>query len=166
MDRAAELEARAFELSEFIVHTCLEKKLNISLAESITGGLIAKSITDIPGASSVLFAGYVTYTESAKMTDLNVKKKTLERFTAVSSKTAEEMVLGLHNRTGSSICASVTGYAGPSFPGDDTLGCYYAGIYCRGKVRVYPLRSAEKDRKTIRLDACIHVLELIKNSIE
>lgn len=85
----------------------------ISVAESCTGGLIAKMITDVPGASSVFGCGAITYSNESKMKLLGVKSETLEEFGAVSEQTAREMAAGMRKVSGSDIAVSVTGIAGP-----------------------------------------------------
>ena len=84
-----------------------EKKITLSAAESCTGGLIAKRITDIAGCSDVFFGGCVTYTNEVKMRLLGVGAETLEAFGAVSAQTAMEMAKGVRERTGSDIGISV-----------------------------------------------------------
>ncbi|MGC8927149.1 MAG: CinA family protein [Myxococcota bacterium] len=90
-----------------------ERKITISTAESCTGGLLAKMLTDIPGASRYFLLGLVTYSDEAKRKLLNVKASTLKRYGAVSEETALEMVKGLKKLIGTDICVSITGIAGP-----------------------------------------------------
>ena len=151
------------ELAAKVVETFKEKKLTLATAESITGGMVASAVTGIPGASSVLCFGYVTYTDKAKQLDLNVSRVTLENYTAVSSQTAEEMACGLHNRSGCSVCASVTGYAGP---GDEETGLYYVGIWAGGKVVSTEFRSSLTGRNEIRNEAACNVLKLVLNAVD
>ena len=99
-------------------HQVVGKKLigqNISLssAESCTGGLFAQTMTEVPGISSVFDRGFVTYSNKAKMEELGVKTETLDKFGAVSEETAIEMAEGVKKVTGSRLCVSVTGIAGP-----------------------------------------------------
>ena len=83
-------------------------------AESCTGGLIAKRITDISGSSSVFLGGCVTYANSVKQNLLGVKAETLEQFGAVSEQTALQMAEGVRKLTGADIGVSTTGIAGPT----------------------------------------------------
>jgi nicotinamide-nucleotide amidase len=106
-----------------------EKMLTLSAAESCTGGLIAKRITDIPGCSDVFFGGCVTYTNEVKEKLLGVKHETLEKYGAVSSQTAMEMARGVRLATGSDIGLSATGIAGPGGGTDETpVGTVFLGI--------------------------------------
>lgn len=101
------------ELYHVVGRKLLEQNISISSAESCTGGLFAQTLTEVPGISSVFDRGFVTYSNQAKMDELGVKAETLEKFGAVSEETAVEMAEGLKKVTGSRLCISVTGIAGP-----------------------------------------------------
>ena len=77
-----------------LLDLCRERKLKIATAESCTGGLVAATLTDIPGSSDVVDRGFVTYSNAAKQTMLGVPAATLERYGAVSRETAEAMARG------------------------------------------------------------------------
>ena len=98
---------------EKAVRLLTEKKLKIALAESCTGGMLAKRITDVEGASKVFECGIVCYSDRAKRHFVGVQSETLERFTAVSVKTAKEMARGIRQRTNADIGVGITGYASP-----------------------------------------------------
>jgi len=91
----------------------IENNITLSCAESCTGGLFADTLIDIPGISAVFDRGLVTYSNRAKMDELGVSAATLGKYGAVSRETAIEMAEGLQKKTGSDICISVTGIAGP-----------------------------------------------------
>ncbi len=101
------------ELYQLVGKKLIEKNISISAAESCTGGQFAQTITDIPGISSVFDRSLVTYSNTAKVQELGVRKETLEKYGAVSENTAIEMAEGLKRVTGSRLCISVTGIAGP-----------------------------------------------------
>ena len=101
------------ELVDVVGRLLKEKNITISCAESCTGGLFAGALTDVPGISAVFERGIVTYTNRAKMEELGVSSATLDDYGAVSEETAAEMAEGLAKKTGSDICVSVTGVAGP-----------------------------------------------------
>lgn len=103
---------------EKIVELLKKKGLILATAESCTGGLIAKRITDVSGSSSVFECGIVSYSNRIKHEILGVKSETLESFGAVSEECAREMVEGLLKVSGADIGVSVTGIAGPN--SDDT----------------------------------------------
>jgi len=87
--------------------------LTVSVAESCTGGLIAKRLTDIPGVSENFLYGVVTYSNESKINLLGVSPEVLEKHGAVSEETALEMVRGVRQAGGTDIAVSVTGIAGP-----------------------------------------------------
>ena len=100
-------------LEEKVVHLLAKNKLRVAVAESCTGGLISKRITDIPGASSMFTGGVIAYSNEAKKTLLGVKVDTLNRFGAVSRETALEMAWGVKQRFASDFGIATTGIAGP-----------------------------------------------------
>ena len=91
-----------------------EKNLTVAFAESCTGGLCAKRITDISGASSVFHCGVVSYSNEIKHKVLGVKKESLDTYGAVSPLVAAEMALGVKKLSGADFGVSVTGMAGPT----------------------------------------------------
>ncbi|TGK30884.1 nicotinamide-nucleotide amidohydrolase family protein [Leptospira gomenensis] len=91
----------------------MEEKIVVGTAESCTGGLIAKTITDTPGSSAYFYGGVVSYDNSVKAGLLGVRQETLDQFGAVSSQTAREMAEGALVALGVDYSISVTGIAGP-----------------------------------------------------
>ncbi|RIX31614.1 CinA family protein [Sphingomonas edaphi] len=85
----------------------------IAVAESCTGGLVSAAITEIPGSSDVFEAGYVTYSNDAKMAELNVCLDVVETFGPVSVATAWAMAQGALEASGADVAVAVTGIAGP-----------------------------------------------------
>ena len=106
------------------------KKLKLATAESCTGGLISKRITDVSGSSEVFEGGVVCYSNRFKENVLGVSPETLKKYGAVSRETAREMVKGVLSLTKADIAVAVTGIAGPS--SDDTnkpVGLVYIAVY-------------------------------------
>lgn len=101
-------------LSTQLGQTLKEKSFTLALAESCTGGLASAAITDIAGSSAWFDRGFVTYTNAAKQSMLNVTEETLTQYGAVSEKTAEEMVIGALKNSLADIAGSITGIAGPT----------------------------------------------------
>ena len=97
-----------------VIEKLRERGLLLATAESCTGGLCAKRLTDVAGASQVFCGGMVSYTNDVKMRLLGVKEETLAQFGAVSGETAREMAEGVRKTTGADVAVSVTGVAGPS----------------------------------------------------
>lgn len=91
-----------------------EKGLRVALAESCTGGAVAKRLTDVSGASSVFECGVVCYSNRIKALLLKVKIETLKEKGAVSRETARELAQGVRNLSGASIGVGITGMAGPT----------------------------------------------------
>lgn len=105
------------------------KKLKLATAESCTGGLISKRITDVSGSSEVFEGGVVCYSNRFKENVLGVSPETLKKCGAVSRETAREMVKGVLSLTKADIAVAVTGIAGPS--SDDTnkpVGLVYIAV--------------------------------------
>lgn len=115
-------------VEEVLVKKLSEKNMTIAFAESITGGLLSASITDIAGASNILKSSFVTYSNEKKMEILNVKKETLDKFGAISKETAYEMAKGLKEREKVDISIATTGEAGP-ISSETEVGNVYTCIY-------------------------------------
>ena len=112
-----------------LVNALKEKKLTIACAESCTGGLIAKSITDVGGCSSVFLGGVVAYANEIKENILGVSDETLKKYGAVSEFTAMEMANGVRRICGSDIGISTTGIAGPDGGTEEKpVGTVYVGF--------------------------------------
>ncbi|MBL7107476.1 MAG: competence/damage-inducible protein A [Phycisphaerae bacterium] len=101
-------------LSEVVANKLLAVGKTVSTAESCTGGLIAKLLTDVPGASGYFGQGWVTYSNESKINQLNVSADTIERYGAVSEQVAEEMAINARKISGSDFSIAATGIAGPS----------------------------------------------------
>ena len=85
----------------------------LAVAESCTGGLVCAALTEIPGSSEVLDAGYITYSNEAKISDLKVSEEVVETFGAVSIATAWAMAQGALNSSNADVAVAITGIAGP-----------------------------------------------------
>src|SRR5438067_1338775 len=101
-------------LEELIVELLTKRKETLALAESCTGGLLANRITNGPGASAVLLAGYIVYSNEAKINALGVDLKLIERYGAVSEPVARALAEGARMRARSTFALSTTGIAGPT----------------------------------------------------
>ena len=128
--------------------------------------MFAKMITDIPGASAVFSRGVVTYSNAAKISELDVKPETLEKYGAVSPQTAEEMVRGLALYSGCSICVSVTGHAGPETGDGLPVGLFYVGLCTFGKVTVKEFRARRTKRDDIRKIACQEMYRMVYEALK
>ena len=137
--------------------------LTLSAAESCTGGLIAKRITDIAGCSDVFFGGCVTYTNEIKQRLLGVSAKTLDEHTAVSAEVAVEMARGVRERTGSDIGVSATGIAGPGGGSEECpVGTVFLGISTKDGESFRKLSlSSNRSREFIRTVSVTNVYDMI-----
>ena len=147
-------------IEEKLVNLLIDKKLHISFAESLTGGLCASKIVSIADASKVLDESYVTYADKAKEKILGVDSDVIEKYGVVSGEVAYLMAEGLHNITNSDICVSLTGLAGPTDDGIHPLGTVYVGIYYLGDILVKCFNFGNLGRNIVRENACNSVLEL------
>lgn len=120
----------SFKMSK--LHTLLKKRgLTVTCAESCTGGLIAKLLTDPAGASAVFRGSFVTYCDEMKTAMLGVKPETLGRFGAVSPETAREMAAGALSRAGADVALSATGVAGPGTSEGKPVGTVCVAVALR-----------------------------------
>lgn len=142
-----------------------ERKLTLAVAESCTGGLLSKRLTDIPGASDYYLGGVCSYSNSVKMKVLGVKKETLDTVGAVSPETAEQMAVGVANALGSDIGVGITGIAGPGGGTDDKpTGLVYISVWYDGKFFTRKMQSS-LGRDRVRMQAASTALDLIRRHI-
>jgi len=143
----------------------IKKNLTIATAESCTGGLLAGTLINYPGISSVFIEGAITYSNEAKMKRLKVKEETLEKYGAVSEETAREMAEGIAKAAGTNIGVSVTGIAGPSGgTAEKPVGLVYVGLYINGNIKTKKL-NLSGDRQKIRNSTVINTLDWIRREL-
>jgi PncC family amidohydrolase len=122
-------DAELVSLAERLQGVCLGRHLTIALAESCTGGLIAATLTEIPGSSGYFAGAVVSYSDGAKAELLGVPEPTLAAHGAVSAQVARAMAAGARERFGASLAASVTGIAGPDGGSvEKPVGLTYVGL--------------------------------------
>lgn len=152
------------EPEKILVSLLLKNNIKISTAESCTGGLISKKITDVSGVSKAFECGICSYSNRIKNKILNVNLDTLDKFTAVSFQTAMEMAVGVKNLSGSDIAISTTGFAGPPMPGSfDKVGLVFIGATYKNFNSVIKLNisnNIENERDFIRETAANHALSI------
>lgn len=153
-------------IEEMIGKILVNKNLTIATAESCTGGLLAGTIINYPGISSVFMEGMVTYSNEAKMKRLGVKKETLDSFGAVSKETAIEMAKGICKTSGTKVGISTTGIAGPGGGTDEKpVGLVYMGLCINEEVFCKKF-NFKGDRKEVRLQAVNSALEFLLQYIK
>lgn len=149
---------------ELVIHGLAQRGLTLCVAESCTGGYLGKRLTDISGASAVFRGGFITYSNEAKEKLLGVKHETLEKYSAVSPQTAEEMARGARERMGTDIAVSITGEAGPT-PDPAThkdVGTVFVGFSSeRGTYSVEIRITSRRGRDYIRKVATSRALKEI-----
>lgn len=152
-------------LNEVVAKLLLTKNKTLSTAESCTGGNLAKSLTDIPGISKVFLAGFVTYSNQAKMKSLGVSSKTLENHGAVSGHTALEMAIGARLNARTDLAISITGIAGPDGgTKEKPVGLVYIGFSTGTNSFAKELRlSGDRDR--IRNLTTLYALNILREAL-
>ncbi len=150
-------------IEEAVVEKLKEKKLTVAAAESCTGGLVAKRITDIAGASEIFECGIVSYSNRIKHDVLGVSSDDLEKYGAVSETVAKQMAVGALKVSGADIAVSVTGIAGPdSDPSGKPVGLIYIGLADKNNVWVRELKTSRKDRSYNRYVSASNALDMIR----
>ena len=151
-------------LSLKILKLLTKKKLTLSFAESCTGGLLASSITSISGSSKVFNMGLVTYSNNAKVKLLQVPKKTITKYGAVSHETCLSMVKNLSKISKANISISITGVAGPNGGTKaKPVGLVYIGLKKGSKIIVKKNYFKSKKRISIQKATVKQALKMILN---
>ncbi|HEV8408694.1 MAG TPA: CinA family protein [Sphingomicrobium sp.] len=138
----------------------------LAVAESCTGGLVSAALTEIPGSSDVFEAGYVTYSNAAKVMDLKVSEEVVETFGAVSVATAWAMARGALAGSEADVAVAITGIAGPG--GGTASKPVGTVVFARAERDADPAKIVadqkffdEKTRSGVRLQAALCALELL-----
>ena len=155
----------ADSIEQVVVRTLIEKGLHVATAESCTAGLIAKRLTDIPGASAVFDCGFVTYSNDCKQKMLGVSPETLRRYGAVSEQTAGEMAAGALARSGADIAVAVTGVAGPGCSEKKPAGLVFISTADQSGVQTVRLETGRDDRDYNRYVTASRALHLVLQRI-
>ncbi len=149
-------------LADRFLKACEARKILAATAESCTGGLIIARLTDIPGSSSMVDRGFVTYSNDAKMEMLGVRKSTLDAHGAVSEETALEMAAGALKHSRAGIALAVTGIAGPDGgSAEKPVGLVWFGVAVTGQPAFAEKRLFENNgRDHVRRETVKTALEL------
>ena len=150
---------------EYVVLEGLKARgLTLGVAESCTGGLMAKRITDIPGASQVFLGGVVSYTNQVKARALGVPQHLLEQFGAVSPEVAQAMAQGARQALGCDIALAATGVAGPDKDEwDNEVGTMFVAIATAEGTHVRPLKLGNRPvRERLRIQTASHAFDLAR----
>lgn len=160
------IEEEIAEAARRLLDVCRRKRLLLATAESCTAGLVAGTLTDLPGTSSILDRGYITYSNQAKQDMLGVSPDTLKSHGAVSRQTAEEMMRGTLANAPVDLAVSVTGIAGPDGgSADKPVGLVHfaagsrSGVLIHKEQRFGPIGRSDVRKRSV-LQAFRMLLEL------
>jgi nicotinamide-nucleotide amidase len=145
----------------------LAARWHVALAESCTGGWVAKCLTDVPGSSQWFERGIVSYSNQSKEQVLGVAPEVIETFGAVSRPTAEQMAAGALHSSGAELALAITGVAGPD-GGTPTkpVGLVWFALAVRSGTASALEQRFDGDREAIRRSAVATGLELIIAAIQ
>ena len=154
--------------NEKLVKLLKERSLTISCAESCTGGLIAKTITDVGGCSEVFMGGVVSYANEVKINILGVSANDINNHGAVSEAVAKQMADGVRRVCGSDIGISSTGIAGPGGgTPEKPVGTVYVGFSYSGCTEAFNLALDKSlSRNEIRRLTVEKILSYVINKIQ
>lgn len=138
----------------------------IATAESCTGGLIAATLTDVPGSSDVVDRGFVTYSNAAKIDMLGIRPATLKAFGAVSEEIAAEMAAGALARSRAAVAIAVTGIAGPGGSEFKPEGRVCFGLADAGGVRTETVDFGPLGRRAVREATVDHALRMVLAAVD
>ena len=155
------------KISHHVVKLLKKKKINISFAESCTGGMLSSAITSVNGSSKVFSAGLVTYSNKSKIKILKISKKTIRKYGAVSKQVCSAMVKNVSKISKTQMSISVTGIAGPGGGSiKKPVGLVYVGVKKGNKIIINRFLFKNKGRSYIQKTTVNKCLNLILNSLK
>ncbi|PYK42483.1 MAG: competence/damage-inducible protein A [Verrucomicrobia bacterium] len=153
-------------LAAVLIRLLSEGGQTLALAESCTGGFLADQITNVPGASKVFVAGYVTYSNEEKIRTLGVSCESIEKFGAVSEQVATEMAEGIRIRTGATHGIATTGVAGPSGgSADKPVGTVFVGLSSENQPARCEKFFFPSDRETFKQLVAQRAFDLLRKRL-
>ena len=160
------LPDRLVDKAREVVQANIKIGRRVTVAESCTGGLVSAAITEIPGSSEMFEAGYVTYSNAAKIHELKVSEEVVETFGAVSVATAWAMARGALAASDADIAVAITGIAGPA--GGSVQKPVGTVVFATAERDADPAKIVadskffdEKTRSGVRLQAALCALDLL-----
>ena len=146
-------------LSQQLANTLLQQKKTLAVAESCTGGWLAKCLTDVAGSSQWFERGFVTYSNASKQEMLGVLPTTLEREGAVSEAVVREMAAGVLSHSAADVSLAISGIAGPGggVPGKP-VGTVCFGLAYKDNIVQSDTQHFEGDREAVRRQSVAHAL--------
>lgn len=153
------------DLESNIITLLTARKETLALAESCTGGCLANRLTNVPGASAVLLAGLVTYSNASKQRFLGVRGETLAQHGAVSEPVAREMAEGARRETGADYAISITGIAGPGGGSEaKPVGTVFVGL-ATGSDTIVERYHNPWDRETFKNATAQQAMEMLRRKL-
>jgi PncC family amidohydrolase len=137
----------------------------LAVAESLTGGLLAAGLTEVPGASAVFRGGVCAYATELKSALLGVPEGTVREFGVVSGQVARAMARGARARLGATYALSTTGVAGPDEQEGKPVGTVFVAVSGPGGDTTTALRLSGA-RRDIRHRSCVEALRLLRRTVE
>ena len=153
-------------LEQMVIEQLIEKKLTLACAESCTGGLLSKRLSDIPGASKAFLGSVISYTNEVKNKLLGIPNNLIEEKGAVSEEVAAFMAMNVRELIGSDFGIGITGLAGPEGDGINPIGLVYIALSTRDSLYVRKIHVKARNRGTVRLYAGSHALDMIRRKIQ
>jgi nicotinamide-nucleotide amidase len=153
-------------LEQMVIEQLIEKKLTLACAESCTGGLLSKRLSDIPGASKAFLGSVISYTNEVKNKVLGIPNNLIEEKGAVSEEVAAFMAMNVRELIGSSFGIGITGLAGPEGDGINPIGLVYIALSTRDSLYVRKVHVKARNRGAVRLYAGSHALDMIRRKIQ
>lgn len=152
-------------LAEAVGRELTEKNKTVAVAESCTGGLISKLLTDVPGASNYFLCAWVAYSNDVKIRELGIEPGLIEKKGAVSAEVAAAMAEGARRRAGADYALGITGIAGPvGSTADKSVGLVYISAAGEGETRTQKYQFSG-DRESVRKRAANAALDLLRRVI-
>jgi nicotinamide-nucleotide amidase len=153
-------------LAAVLVRLLSQPEQTLALAESCTGGFLADQITNVPGASKVFVAGYVTYSNQEKIRTLGVSRESIEKFGAVSERVVTEMAEGLRARTGATHGVATTGIAGPGGGSEEKpVGTVFIGLSSENQPARWEKFFFPSDRETFKQLVAQRAFDLLRRKL-
>ena len=160
MSSPSPAQQNLYELAARVGGVLRAHQQTLAVAESCTGGWIAKTVTDIPGSSGWFDRGFVTYSNTAKTDLLGVREASIARHGAVSAEVVAEMVAGALERSRADVALAVSGVAGPDGgTADKPVGTVYLAWAPRNNPTHTERRHFDGDRDAVRLATVAAALE-------
>ena len=153
-------------LDRLVMDLLKERGMTLSAAESCSGGLLAKRMTDFAGASAVFLGGVTAYTNEMKVKVLGVRPETIETYTVYSEEVAKEMAEGVRALTGSDLAVSITGLAGPDGDGIHEVGTVCMGLATPEGTITREVHLPGMDREKVRVRSTPWALDMVRRYLK